>query len=400
MRKKVAIIGTAGVPGRYGGFETLVHHLTGKLGQEFDLHIYCSTHFYAKEERVRQWRGATLHYIPFNANGIQSIPYDILSILHALRYAQSLVILGVSGGILIPFIKWFSRKNIVVNIDGLEWKRAKWSKPIRIFLKLSEFLAVQFSDADITDNAAIKEYTAVNYGTLSHLIAYGGDHVMKVKPHQEDEKVYPFLKWAYAFKVCRIEPENNVHTILEAFSRLPDWPLVFVGNWAKSDYGIQLREQYGRYSNLVLLDPIYDQEQLDLLRSNCALYIHGHSAGGTNPSLVEAMNLGLPVVAFTVSYNMATTENQARYFASANELVEIISELTREELARYGATMLEIARRRYTWDKVAQQYGSLIMGFEYAYEKSEVRPVVSKLSEEELQNTGMAHLKTSKLFFE
>lgn len=400
MRKKVAIIGTAGVPGRYGGFETLVHHLTDKLGQEFDLHIYCSTHFYAKEERVQQWRGATLHYIPFNANGIQSIPYDILSILHALRYAQSLVILGVSGGILIPFIKWFSRKNIVVNIDGLEWKRAKWSKPIRIFLKLSEFLAVQFSDADITDNAAIKQYTAENYGTLSHLIAYGGDHVMKVKPHREDEKVYPFLKCAYAFKVCRIEPENNVHTILEAFSRLPDWPLVFVGNWAKSDYGIQLQEQYSRYSNLVLLDPIYDQEQLDLLRSNCALYIHGHSAGGTNPSLVEAMNLGLPVVAFTVSYNMATTENQARYFASANELVEIISELTPEELARYGATMLEIARRRYTWDKVAQQYGSLIMGFEYAYEKSEVRPVVSKLSEEELQNTGMAHLKTSKLFFE
>jgi glycosyltransferase involved in cell wall biosynthesis len=400
MKKKVAIIGTAGVPGRYGGFETLVHHLTGKLGQEFDLHIYCSTHFYPKEERVKQWRGATLHYVPLNANGVQSIPYDILSILHALFYVQSLVILGVSGGILIPFIKWFSRKNIVVNIDGLEWKRAKWSKPIRIFLKLSEFLAVQFSDADITDNAAIKEYTAVNYKTLSHLIAYGGDHVMKIEPRKEDVQAYPFLLNPYAFKVCRIEPENNVHIILEAFSRLPDWPLVFVGNWAKSDYGTRLRNQYSGYSNLILLDPIYDQEQLDLLRSNCSIYVHGHSAGGTNPSLVEAMNLALPVVAFTVSYNVATTEGKARYFASANELVEIVSGLTTEELARYAATMLEIARRRYTWDKIAQQYGSLIMGFEYAYEKSEVRPVVSNLSDEDLQSTGLAHLKTSKLFFE
>ena len=108
--KKVAIIGTAGVPGKYGGFETLDHHLVHQLNQEFKLSVYCSSKFYKKEERVQEWNGARLFYLPLNANGAQSIPYDILSILHALFYADTLIILGVSGGIIIPLIKLLTNK--------------------------------------------------------------------------------------------------------------------------------------------------------------------------------------------------------------------------------------------------------------------------------------------------
>jgi putative lipase involved disintegration of autophagic bodies len=99
---------------------------------------------------------------------------------------------------------------------------------------------------------------------------------------------------------------------------------VVVGNWHNSAYGRQLRADFAAYANLHLLDPIYDQAQLDVLRSNCYVYVHGHSAGGTNPSLVEAMSLGLPVLAFGVSFNKATTEHKALYFATKEELMQCI----------------------------------------------------------------------------
>ena len=120
-------------------------------------------------------------------------------------------------------------------------------------------------------------------------------------------------------RVCRIEPENNVHVVLKAFAQLPEKTFVMVGNWNNSEYGKSMKADYGNYSNIHLLDPIYDQVKLDKLRSNCLVYIHGHSAGGTNPSLVEAMYLGRPVIAFDVSYNCVTTENKALYFKNGKK---------------------------------------------------------------------------------
>lgn len=398
--KKVAIIGTAGVPACYGGFETLTHQLINQLNEEFSLHVYCSTKFYKKEDRVKYWNKARLFYVPLNANGAQSILYDILTIVHALFYADTLIILGVSGGIMIPFIKLFSKKNIIVNIDGLEWKREKWNIPIRKFLKFSEYLAVKFSDADITDNAAIKKYTALNYRTLSYLIEYGADHTKHVAYEKEDLEKYPFLNKSYAFKVCRIEPENNIHVVLEAFSRLPDELLVMVGNWNISDYGKDLKLKYSRFSNIILFDPIYHQRSIDLLRSNCKVYIHGHSAGGTNPSLVEAMYLGNAVIAFDVSYNVATTENKAFYFNDLYELIDLITALDEDSLKQNALYMKEIADRRYTWKEIATKYMNLVYGFDYRYEKKNTRSAFSKLDLESLREEGVAHLKRPKMFFE
>ena len=170
---------------------------------------------------------------------------------------------------------------------------------------------------------------------------------------------YPFLAGKYAFKVCRIEPENNIHLVLEAFDRQADMPLVLVGNWENSAYGRQLRRQYAGSRNLHLLDPIYHQKTLNSLRSNCTLYVHGHSAGGTNPSLVEAMYLGLPVAAFDVSYNRITTGQQACYFDSAGELSELLSGLQDEKLQTMGSDMLSLARSRYTWSRIANAYAYL-----------------------------------------
>ena len=398
--EKVAIIGTAGLPSRYGGFETLVQNLVIHWKGKFDIYVYCSNKFYKKEERVKYYEGARLFYLPLNANGGQSILYDIISIFHALFYADTLLVLGISGCILIPLIRLFTNKKIIVNIDGLEWKRQKWNKVIRRYLKLSEYLGVKFSHADIADNASIKKYTAINYNTLSFQIEYGGDHAAYVKPEIEDLEKFPFLKDNYCFKVCRIEPENNVHVILEAFSRINNKKIVLVGNWENSEYGKELKMKYSKFSNILIFDPIYHQRSLDLLRSNCSIYIHGHSAGGTNPSLVEAMFLGLPVIAFNVSYNISTTLNKAFYFKREDDLVELLNSLDEEHLFSVKTEMKRIADEKYTWSIIAEKYANLIYTFGYNYVKKPVKTSIASLKVKELSRSGVSHMKNTRSFFE
>jgi len=355
--KQVAIIGTVGIPARYGGFETLAEYLTKKLAQRYRLTVFCSTK--GLREKPGSYNGATLRYIDLGANGVQSIPYDIVSTVKALTFADTLLILGVSGCIVLPFVKLVSKKRIIVNIDGLEWKRAKWNGPAKRFLKFSEKMAVKYADAVISDNKVIQDYVQEEYGKRSELIAYGADHVRKLPLTDEVRETYPFLGNPYAFSVCRIEPENNVHMILEAFAEQGTHPLVFIGNWKRSAYGRELKEKYADAGNLHLLEPVYDQELLDRFRGNCRVYVHGHSAGGTNPSLVEAIQLGLPVFAFDVAYNKETTEYKAFYFASADELVKLIGTADDEKLAGISASMADVASRRYSWDVIADAYAAL-----------------------------------------
>lgn len=163
----------------------------------------------------------------------------------------------------------------------------------------------------------------------------------------------------YAISVCRIEPENNIHVILEAFAEGP-MPLMVVGNWEYSVYGRDLRARYGKNPNLAMLGPIYDHEKLNELRRRCMFYVHGHSCGGTNPSLVEAMYLGLPIAAFDVNFNRETTENQALYFRDAAGLRQIAAGTDAAKLREVAAAMKAIAERRYTWSRIAELYAALL----------------------------------------
>ena len=168
------------------------------------------------------------------------------------------------------------------------------------------------------------------------------------------------LTRSFAFGVCRIEPENNVHVILEAFAKDVALPLIMVGNWNRSEYGRELQTSYAENSNITLLPPIYEQVQLNVYRASCTLYLHGHSCGGTNPSLVEAMYLGLPIAAFDCNFNRETTENKALYFKDADSLREIIIKSEALNLAQVAADMKEIADRRYTWKRIAECYSKLL----------------------------------------
>ena len=270
-----------------------------------------------------------------------------------------ILLLGVSGSVCLPFVRLLSRARIVTNIDGLEWKREKWRGAARWFLKLSERMAVKYSHEVVADNAGIADHITRSYGRNAHVIAYGGDHALQTpkKPYEG-----PALPQGYALGLCRIEPENNVAMILEAFAAIATMPLVFVGNWNNSSYGQGLRQHYAEHANLHLLDSIYDVGILRTLRDNANIYVHGHSAGGTNPSLVEMMHFGLPILAYDCIFNRCTTEDKAGFFKDAESLRKALETLDTVDAAQIGVDMRRIAQDRYTWDAVGQAYFELMLG--------------------------------------
>lgn len=355
---KVAIVGTVGVPGRYGGFETLAENLARhhqRSRSPASLTVYCSAGAYP--DRPPRYVTAQLRYSRLKANGTQSVLYDAFTLLDAaLRGNDVALLLGVSGAMALPFIRVVSRMRIVTNVDGIEWRRDKWKGLARHFLRLSERAAVRFSHAVIADNQGIADYLRETYGIEATVIAYGGDHALEPAGESSPDGGDSGLPTDYALALCRIEPENNVVMILEAFKKARK-PLVFVGNWDNSAYGQALKTRYGSAEGIRLLDPVYEPGKLYEIRRGASLYVHGHSAGGTNPALVEMMHFGVPILAFDCVYNRFTTEDQARYFSTAEELTQLAEETID---SGNGMPMCEIAERRYRWDLISDQYFRLI----------------------------------------
>lgn len=358
-KKKIAIIGTVGIPAKYGGFETLSEQLVNNLYTEFDFTVYCSGLSYKNKD---EYPFAKRVFIPLDANGKSSIVYDFISIIHAVFYADVILLLGVSAAFMTPFIKLFSSTKVITNIDGLEWKREKWKGFAKIYLKYQEKIAVKHSHIVVSDNKAIQEYVTKDYNRKTSCIVYGASHVKDVEIKNQTRD--------YAFSVCRIEPENNVHIILDAFSQT-NKKIVFVGNWDTGKYGKEVRNKYKDYPNIELLDPIYDQETLDKLRANCHIYIHGHSAGGTNPSLVEAMWLGLPIICWDVIYNRETTNSEALFFKDKEALIKLLDS-DEQVLNSVAFKLKEIAFQNYNWIKISNQYKEHLHGFKTISLKNEI----------------------------
>ena len=353
-RNSVAVIGIVGVPGRYGGFETLVENIV--LKSPLSWTVYCS--YFSYKQRSKNFGSARCVYVPLRANGIMSIFYDACAMLHALIVGHRVfLVLGVSGVIVLPVLRFFcSDIKIVVNVDGIEWRREKWGAGASEFLRLSEKIAVNFADEVIADNQVISEYILDAYGKASTVIAYGGDHVTR-SPSSDAYKLRNSLPHVYNFALCRIEPENNVEKIIQA-SCLSKTNLVFVGNWDASSFGRSILKKYGDCDNLFLLSPIYDLDVLYALRSECRIYIHGHSAGGTNPSLVEALYIDRPIVAFDCDFNRSTLNNVGKFFKTAEELAAILGEDVRPDIIVPEA--ITRLRDTYTWEAIRAAYVSLL----------------------------------------
>ena len=357
-RVSAAILGCVGVPAQYGGFETLAENLVyyhRDHVQDVDLTVYCSSVAYDKKSQ--NFETAALRYIPLNANGKPAMFYDMWSLIDAaFRGTDVVILLGHGGSFVIPLLRLVTKTKFITNIDGIEWRREKWSGLARAIIRKSEAFAVRYSHVIIADNDAIRDYVAEDFDQGCEVITYGGDNALRATP---DPAAVASLPDSYALALCRIEPENNVHMILEAFDDL-EVPLVFVGNWDKSDYGRNLKSHYRGHPKIIIHDPVYEASSLRAIRDKATLYLHGHSAGGTNPSLVEMMHFGVPVLAHCCAFNRYSTEGKARYFGTPAELADLLRGLDPDEAARIGADMREIAQRRYTWDHIGKAYFELL----------------------------------------
>ena len=355
-KKKVAIIGSVGLPANYGGFETLVNYLTLHLNSIFSITVYCQKT--KKEDRIKEFNNCKLEYVSFKANGGQSIIYDIVSICKSWFNSDTLLILGTPGCIIIPFLKIFKKTKTVINFGGLEWKRNKWNYLALMYLKFTEKIAIKNATVIVADNQYFCDYIKSEYNKKSILIEYGGDHTSNLKITPEFLIKYPFLTSDYDVSISRAQPDNNLHIVLEAYKNIKYRNLVLISNYNKFKYGKELKDKYKNITNLILLDAIYDLNELDTIRGNAKLYIHSHSFCGTAPSLVEAMNLKLPIIAFKTETNLFTTENNALYFINESDLQDIIKNINSNQLLSNKDQMFEIAQRRYTWERIANIYSS------------------------------------------
>lgn len=362
--RRAAILGTVGLPPRYGGFETLADQLvraaeTHGIADRFT--VWCSRPQAGAAPPARH-RGAALRYLPLQANGASSIPYDGLSLLREASEtngAHSLLMLGVSGGLPLAALRPLTSRRIVVNIDGHEAGRAKWGPLARRVLAMSEARAVAAADAVVADNAALAEEVAERHGRRPSVIAYGGDHVRDAPVGDISDLQLPDR---YALAVARAEPENNLDVILSAFQGGTLGPLVAVSNWAGTRHGRALRARYRDTPGLHLVEAVHEPDRLRAIRERAWLYIHGHSAGGTNPSLVEMMNFGIPILSWDCVYNRTTTDGTTPCFTDARGLAAHVSTLAGDAALRadIGDALSAVAVRRYRWADIADAYFDIL----------------------------------------
>ena len=362
--RRAAIIGTVGVPARYGGFETLAEQLVRQAearGLSDRLTVWCSARQTA-EPRPARFHGARLRYLPLQANGAQSIAYDAAALARegwGPGGADALLLLGVSGAGLLPLVRATTDRRLVVNVDGLEWSRAKWGATARRVLRWSEARAVSAAHEVIADNPGVADWIERRYGRATRIIAYGGDQAFAVPPGDISDLGLPMR---YALATARAEPENNLDMVLAAFRNHPDRPaLVVLSNWRASRHGREMLDRYGKVPNLYLLPMEHEPSRLRALRDRAVLYVHGHSAGGTNPALVEMMGFGIPVAAFNCIFNRATTAGKAAYFDTPDALGALVDRLAgTPDGAAIGADMRRIAGTAYRWRDIADAYFDLL----------------------------------------
>jgi len=354
---KIAIIGTDGIPARYGGFETFVEQVVPHMiaaGHEVMV-VGSAIGRQAGEEPHRE--GLQVVNLPMRANGASSVAFDTWSFARVARWADAVLMLGVSAGLLVPvFRRLTCQARLVVNVDGLESSRYKWAGARGRFLALSEAVAVRSATRLVADNEGIADLLWARFKRESAVIAYGSDHV---RPSPDDAVCAPVLSSfgleanGYALTVARIEPENHIGLMIEAMLASQLRRYAIVGNFSHGGYGRELRARYAAEPRVCLIESVYDPHVLACLRSRCTIYLHGHSVGGTNPSLVEMLPYARPIAAWRCSFNRSTLRGSGVYFASGEELTDLLCATS------YACCVPPAAVRddpAYAWSNIAADY--------------------------------------------
>jgi glycosyltransferase involved in cell wall biosynthesis len=361
MMAKVAILGTRGIPARYGGFETFADRLAiGLTEHGYDVTVYCEEE---KIPGIENYRGVKLRYISSLSLGpLQTILYDLLCLWDARRRFDVVYMLGYGAApfCLIPRL-WGTE--VWINPDGLEWARAKWGSFAKLYFRIMERCALVLANRIVADAEAIQSSLVDRHGAIPSctVIPYGCEVIGTPPP------IDLLLEWnltpdSYSLVVCRLEPENHVMEILEAYRRSDSKrQLIVVGNdSAETEYVHQLNEV--KDSRIRMIGTVYDQAKLSCLRYHCYAYYHGHSVGGTNPSLLEAMGCGNLIIAHDNPFNRETLGSCGLFFTDTEKLVQMVNLI---EWAEYLRSRLRPearlrARACYYWPDIISRYVDLL----------------------------------------
>jgi glycosyltransferase involved in cell wall biosynthesis len=356
---KIAILGSRGIPNHYGGFEQCAEYLAlGLVNRGFEVIVY-NSHNHPYQEK--EWNGVQIVscYDPEDILGtVGQFIYDLNCILDVKkRDCDILLQLGYTSS---SIWGWLLPKKVVVttNMDGLEWKRSKYSGVIKKFLQFAEFLGVKYSDHLISDSIGIQDYLKNKYKVSSTYIAYGA--TLFDRPDSSILKRYNLIVNQYDLLIARLEPENSIEVILDGVVQANvSRPIIVIGNH-ETTYGNYLKNKFSTYSQIQFIGSIYCITVLNNLRYYANIYFHGHTVGGTNPSLLEAMASNSLICANDNAFNKYILGEDALYFQNVNDVALHLSQV------RFHSSehQLMITRNRdkisqnYDWELIIDQYVS------------------------------------------
>jgi glycosyltransferase involved in cell wall biosynthesis len=353
---RIAMIGTRGVPARYGGFETCIEEVGRRLaGRGHDVRVYCR----GEDAVGDSYLGMSLVHRPaLKRKSLETLSHTALSVEHlALHPVDAALVFNAANAPFLPVLR-ARRIPVATHVDGLEWKRAKWGANGRRYYRSAESLAVRWSDALIADARGIADYYTAEFGAATELIAYGAP--MLVGLGEDKLAEVGLTSKQYHLVVARFEPENHVSEIVEGYvASNAKLPLVVVGSAPYAD-AYTARISDAADGRVRLLGGVWDQELLDQLFANSLTYLHGHSVGGTNPALLRAIGAGAATIAFDVSFNREVLGASGEFFsdqASVATQIEAAEQNPAAAIARGQASQVRAAD--YDWDDVADSYERL-----------------------------------------
>ena len=357
----IAMIGTRGVPASYGGFETAVEEIGARLVQRgHRVIVYCRGF---EAPRHVSHRGMELvHLGAVRSRSLETLSHTAASVAHLATHGGADVAF-VFNAANAPFVPFLHLRGIpvAVHVDGLEWQRSKWGGGGRRYYRAAESASVRFADALIADAAGIADYYRHEFDVQTELLAYGAP--IQRHPGHDRLAELDLAPGGYHLAVARLEPENNVHTIVAGYSASSaSLPLVVIGTAPYGEEYIAKLEQAAAADRRIrLLGGLWDQAQLDQLYAGAATYVHGHSVGGTNPSLLRAMGAAAPTIAFDVVFNREVLGPAGLFFADPQGLARIIeaAEADRDMSRARGLAHRDRAETTYNWDDVAAGYSAL-----------------------------------------
>ena len=351
--KSVAIIGTRGVPAAYGGYETFAQELLSLHRGHYALSVYCDR---PTSSAADSFNGCSLHYLPITKAENQ-LKYYWLSIQAAAPRNDVVLITGPGAGFFVPIARLrYRNTKFLVNPDGLEFRRSKWSLPVRLILFLMSWVSVLFSNRTIADSRGIAHYYCSRRPQLKkkiNVIEYGS----RLYAHQDS------FSGSYFLLVTRLVPENNVEMIVLGFlASQTEKELLIVSDLPDNAFQTKIQSLIDKNETVHLLGPIYDQKKLENLRCKAYAHLHGHSVGGTNPSLLEAMSATAPVIAHQNRFNQEVLGDDGKYFSHAGDLAQRIDEIDQISHPEYTSISLGNRKRideKYNWGRIYEEYSKV-----------------------------------------